>query len=60
MSKLLPLLTVGVVLALADCASPSTQQAVAVQLPGEAARNGLQVPPDLADRPVQTAAAPAR
>ena len=49
------LLLVGAFAALAGCAS--VQQADSVQLPGETARSGLQVPPDLGERPVQTAAA---
>jgi hypothetical protein len=49
---------VALVAALAGCAS-STRQ-VAVQLPGEPARSGLQVPPNPGERPVQIAAAPAR
>jgi hypothetical protein len=44
--------------ALSACASSSRQ--VAVQLPGEPARSGLQVPPDAGERPVQIATAPAR
>jgi hypothetical protein len=56
MTKALALSLIGVVLMLAGCAS-STQQA-AVQLPGETTRSGLQVPPDVGERPVQTAAAP--
>jgi len=56
MSKILPVLAIGVVLALAGCTS-STQQG-AIQLPGDATHNGLQVPPDLGERPTQTAAAP--
>jgi len=58
MNKVLVALAVGFVLTLAGCAS-STQQA-SVQLPGETARNGLQVPPGAGERPVQVAAAPAR
>jgi hypothetical protein len=58
MTKLLSLLLAGVIAALAACAS-STQQA-AVQLPGAPATNGLQTPPDLNERPVQTAVAAAR
>jgi hypothetical protein len=58
MTKLLSLLLAGVVLVLAGCAS-STQQA-AIQLPGAPATNGLQTPPDLNERPVQTAVAAAR
>jgi hypothetical protein len=45
---------VALVAALSGCAS-STQQA-AVQLPGEPARSGLQVPPDAGERPRQIAA----
>jgi hypothetical protein len=51
MPKIFPLLAIGAVLALAGCAS-STQQA-ALQLPGETTRSGLQVPPDLDERPPQ-------
>ena len=52
------ILVAALVAALGGCAA-STQQAV-VQLPGEPARSGLQVPPDVNDRPVQVAAVPAR
>jgi hypothetical protein len=52
------ILVAVLVAALSACAS-STRQA-AVQLPGEPARSGLQVPPDVNERPVQVAAAPAR
>jgi hypothetical protein len=55
MSKFLALL-VGAGLMLAGCAS-STQEA-GVQLPGKTTRSGLEVPPDVGERPVQTAAAP--
>jgi hypothetical protein len=54
-----PLLLLLTVAALAGCASTS-EQTSALQLPGEATRSGLQVPPDLGERPVQTAATPAR
>ena len=57
MSKIFPALAIGVVLSLTGCAS-STQQAGIVQLPGETTHSGLQVPPDVGERPVQTAAAP--
>jgi hypothetical protein len=50
------LLLVGTLAALAGCTS--VQQANSVQLPGETARSGLQVPPDLGERPVQVAMAP--
>jgi hypothetical protein len=50
MTKLLSLLMVGVIVALAGCAL-ATQQAV--QLPGEPSLNGLQVPPDVGERPAQ-------
>ncbi len=56
MPKILPLSAIGVVLALAGCAS-STQQG-AIQLPGSATHSGLQVPPDVDERPTQTATAP--
>jgi hypothetical protein len=46
------------VVALAGCTVSS--QTSALQLPGESTRSGLQVPPDLGERPVQTAIAPAR
>ena len=52
------ILTVALVAALSGCTA-STQQA-AVQLPGEPARSGLQVPPDVGERPVQVATVPAR
>jgi hypothetical protein len=55
MSKFIALLLFGAGLVLAGCAS-STQEA-SVPLPGETTRNGLQVPPDVGERPVQTAAA---
>jgi hypothetical protein len=58
MSKILSVLTIGIALALAGCTS-STQQG-AVQLPGETTHSGLQVPPDVGERPTQTAAAPQR
>ena len=47
-------LLVGALAMLTGCSS--VQQANSVQLPGETARSGLQVPPDLGERPVQTAA----
>jgi len=59
MKKAVSLLLAGVVLALAGCAS-STQQSNEIQLPGEATTSGLQVPPDVGERPVQTAVAPTR
>ena len=52
------ILTAALLAALAGCAA-STQQA-SVQLPGSTARSGLQVPPDVAERPVLVATAPAR
>lgn len=51
---ILPLL-IGALATVAACAS--LQQSSSVQLPGETARSGLQVPPDLGERPVQTASA---
>jgi hypothetical protein len=59
MSNILRLLLVGSLAGLAGCTS--VQQADRVQLPGEMARTGLQVPPDVGERPIQTATAvPAR
>jgi hypothetical protein len=55
MRNVILLLLVGALAALAGCAS--VQQANSIQLPGDTARSGLQVPPDLGERPVQTAAA---
>jgi hypothetical protein len=52
------LLLFGAGLVLAGCAS-STQEA-GLQLPGESTHSGLQVPPDVGARPVETAAAPRR
>ena len=49
------LLLVGALVALGGCAS--VQQADGIHLPGETARSGLEVPPDLGERPLQTAAA---
>ena len=56
MSKFIALLLFGAGLVLAGCAS-STQEASVLQLPGTATRSGLEVPPDVGERPVQTAAA---
>ena len=56
MSKFLTLLLFGTGLVMAGCAS-STQQG-AIQLPGATTHSGLQVPPDVGERPTQTAAAP--
>ena len=55
MSKIIALLLFGAGLVLAGCAS-STHEA-GVQLPGATTRSGLEVPPDVGERPVQTAAA---
>jgi hypothetical protein len=55
MSRIIVLLLIGAGLTLAGCAS-STQEGL--QRPGTAARNGLQVPPDIGERPTQTAAVP--
>ena len=51
------ILILALVAALGGCAS-STQQAV--QLPGDTTRSGLQVPPDVGERPAQVAAVPVR
>jgi uncharacterized lipoprotein YmbA len=56
MTKVLSVMLLGAAILLAGCAS-STQQG-AIQLPGEATHSGLQVPPDVGERPVQTAASP--
>jgi len=55
MRTVILLLLVSALAALAGCTS--VQQANSLQLPGETARSGLQVPPDLDARPVQIAAA---
>jgi len=55
MRNVILLLLVGALAALAGCAS--VRQADSVQLPGDTARSGLQVPPNLGERAIQTAAA---
>jgi hypothetical protein len=48
-------LIVAVLAVLAACAQTQSSR---VQLPGETATSGLQVPPDLGERPTQVASAP--
>jgi hypothetical protein len=56
MIKVLCALAIGAGLGVAACTS-STEPG-ALQMPGETTRSGLQVPPRLGERPVQTATAP--